>query len=248
MSDPKLKVSKPEPREISSERLSKSDKLAIVFFLLGIAVAIILFLVEKTPATVLSLLGLLAAALIYPILHFVKRSPGRIVAFFALVLIVFAFGRGAWPHKSTVPPSDSSKQIDELLEVLRNPTEQQKLLIQYPLGYTIFDVDAVTGAVTPEQARQGLKPYEFDYRTVQITENTATHVTIRLPVVLKNGKPLLTNAVISGDKNTMQLYGAGYGFSDGTDEISGTGQVLQYNGSRFTWIFGLRREVPLRPR
>ena len=152
-----------------------------------------------------------------------------------------------WPKKplpSLVPDPDKLNEIENLI---KNQDEQQKFLSQYPLGYTIFQLDSVTGAVTPYQARQGLEAYEFNFKTAEIVENTATRISIRLPEVLKDGKPLFTNAIIGGDKKTMEEYGAGYTFGDGFLQVLGTGQVLKYDGNRVTWIFGLGRISPLPP-
>jgi len=50
-----------------------SDKLGIALACLRASWPIILFLVEKTPLTVILLLSLMVALAIYPILHFAKR-------------------------------------------------------------------------------------------------------------------------------------------------------------------------------
>ena len=147
-----------------------------------------------------------------------------------LILIIFAVEKS-----SELPPGDPE------IEWLKNNDEQQKLLLQYPLGYTIFEVDSVTSAVTPLQARQGLEAYEFNFAKVRITEDNSTHISMQLPDVLKDGKPILTDAQISGDKLTMLRYGAGYFFGDGSISVLGTGQVLQYKGNQVIWIFGLRQ-------
>ncbi len=117
----------------------------------------------------------------------------------------------------------------------------QPLLNEYPLGYVIFDTDTVSGAVTPYETRRGLEAYQFDFRPVRILENTATRIAIELPDVLKDHKPLLTEAKIGGDKTTMRKFGAGYLFSDGSGQIMATGQVLRYEGDRIIWVLGFRR-------
>ena len=132
------------------------------------------------------------------------------------------------------------QDIDEIHEELKKLDTQQEFLKLYPLGYTVFDVDFVTGSVTPEQAKQGLEAYEFDYRSVRIIENTPSQIRIQLPDVLKSHKLLLSKAVIGGDKKTMQTYGAGYGFYDSSTSILGIGRVLTYSGSTVVWIFGLQ--------
>jgi len=121
------------------------------------------------------------------------------------------------------------------------------LLNTYPLGYVIFDMDTVTGAVAPSETRRGLEAYQFDFRPVRILENTPTHIAIELPDLLKNHQLILTGAGISGDRATMQQFGAGYAFSDGEHQIMATGQVLRYEGERIVWILGFRRMAPFHP-
>ena len=52
------------------EPLSPSDKLAVVLFCLGAAMALILFLLTKTPLTILPMLLGIAFLMVYPVLHF----------------------------------------------------------------------------------------------------------------------------------------------------------------------------------
>lgn len=144
-------------------------------------------------------------------------------------------------------PSATDIKVNEILDIMKSRDEQQKLLAEYPLGYTIFDVNAVTGAVTPYQARQGLEHYEFDFRSVRIIENTSYRIVIQYPNVLKDGQLLLKAAVGSGDKNTMSMYGSGYVFSDGDLGVLASGRVLEYKGNQVFWVFGLRRVAPLHP-
>jgi len=115
------------------------------------------------------------------------------------------------------------------------------LLNTYPLGYVIFDTDTVSGAVTPKVTQQGLEAYQFDFRPVRILENTRSRIAIALPDVLKNHRTLMTGAQIGGDRATMQQFGAGYMFSDGSAQIWAVGQVLEYEGDRIIWVCGFRR-------
>jgi hypothetical protein len=76
-----------------------SDKLAIALACLGGVVTIILFLIEKTPVTILSLLLGMLALSIYPVLHFTKRVAWRVLALIACVISVSGLGIGVWPTK-----------------------------------------------------------------------------------------------------------------------------------------------------
>lgn len=78
-------------------RFNLSDRLAIVLFCIGAVLAIVLFLIEKTPLAVGLLLVAMLGFLIFPILHFVKDNKSRSI-FFTLTLIVLGiFGLVVWP-------------------------------------------------------------------------------------------------------------------------------------------------------
>ncbi len=119
--------------------------------------------------------------------------------------------------------------------------DKNKFLQLYPLGYVIFDIDSITEAVTPYNASKNPQGYEFNFKSVRLVENTPYRISIQLPEVYKDSQLLLTNATISGDPKKMQEFGNGYGFSNKSVlNIMGIAQVLQYNGNKVTWIFGLR--------
>jgi len=59
--------------------------------------AIIIFLVEKTPWTVASLLLLMVALLVYPVVHFFKPRVVRTLMFAVVAVATLAFGWGVWP-------------------------------------------------------------------------------------------------------------------------------------------------------
>jgi hypothetical protein len=81
---------------------SWSDRLAVALACIGAAMALVLFLVEKTPLTTGVTLACIAALLIYPILHFIPSRAMRVVAVLVLVLLVCLFGWHVWPHKEPV--------------------------------------------------------------------------------------------------------------------------------------------------
>jgi hypothetical protein len=88
-------------------RYNTSDKLAIALACLAGVMAIILFLVEKTPGTVLGLLAAMFLLLIYPILHFAKSGVVRIgLLLFAVVGTIY-FGWLVWPSKHQ-PPAEQT--------------------------------------------------------------------------------------------------------------------------------------------
>jgi hypothetical protein len=79
-------------------KYSDSDKLAIVLACLAGVMAIVLFLVEKTPLTVISLLGLMVVLSVYPILHFAQSKIVRACLIVSVVALTFLFGWGVWPN------------------------------------------------------------------------------------------------------------------------------------------------------
>ena len=132
-----IPVSAP-PNPAIMEKYSSSDKLAVALFFVGVAVAIILFLVEKTPAMVALLLVLLTLSLIYPVLHFFKRSRARVFCFSGVGLLVAVLGVFVWPHPkknaSLIPsagpavapaPLPSDIEFDKVSEISRLDTPGQ---------------------------------------------------------------------------------------------------------------------------
>ena len=146
VSNPKLKVLNAESGKTAAAGYSNSDRLGIALFLVGIAFAIVLFLAEKTPTTVLVLLASVVGALVYPVLHFCRTPRRRIVIFVILAIVVFAFGRGVWPKKPPSSRAADSDKLNEIVNLIKNQDAQQKFLSQYPLGYTIFQLDSVRRA------------------------------------------------------------------------------------------------------
>jgi hypothetical protein len=83
-------VAENNPNAVSE--YTTSDKLGVVLFCLAGVMAIILFLVEKTPYTVASLLLLMVGLLIYPALHFFKRKGLRTAIFSTMAIGTAVFG------------------------------------------------------------------------------------------------------------------------------------------------------------
>jgi hypothetical protein len=80
----------------SEGHYSLSDKLAMALVCLTAILAIVLFLVEKTPKTILGLLVAILVFGIYPILHFFKNRWLRIGALIVLFAATFVFGYPMW--------------------------------------------------------------------------------------------------------------------------------------------------------
>jgi hypothetical protein len=89
------KLSKQRDAEASlpkAEGTSGSDKLAIALAYMAAAMAIALFLIEKTPGTVIMLLVVMFGFCIYPIWHFVKSGRVRVGLLAATVILMALFG------------------------------------------------------------------------------------------------------------------------------------------------------------
>ncbi len=140
--------------------------------------------------------------------------------------------------------AEDRRKLDALLHLAKESSQQARFLEQYPLGYTIFTINAVTEAVTPVDAHHGKGSYDFDFRYARILSLTPDHIEIRLPDLIEDGKVLYAKPNIGGDLRSMQLSGAGFHIGVGCQELEGIGQVLQYNGNQITWIFGLRSFTP----
>src|ERR1039457_5068736 len=76
---------------------SPSDKLAIALTCLAGVMAIVLFLVEKTPLTVVGLLVAMVILLVYPVLHFARRPLIRGGVLILAMVGTLVFGWFVWP-------------------------------------------------------------------------------------------------------------------------------------------------------
>jgi hypothetical protein len=83
-------------------KYSYSDKLAIWLACAASILAILLFLIEKTPVSVVVLLVLILALTVYPILCFAKSPTARAICLIGTLLGTIALGRVVWP-KAKLP-------------------------------------------------------------------------------------------------------------------------------------------------
>jgi len=163
-----------------------------------------------------------------------RISSGFGVCVFMGILIGFALKK----HSEKSP---ESVQIVQLKASIDSQDEQRRFLALYPLGYTIFDVNYVTGAVTPFQVRQGMEPFEFDFRSAGIRENTPAQISVQLPDIFKDGKAVLPHMVVGWDRGASQVHPLGFTFGDPPNRFVATAQILQDRGDRVIWILGIRR-------
>jgi len=118
-----------------------SDKLGIALACLAGVMAIILFLVEKTPLTVILLLSLMVALAIYPILHFAKRIGVRIAAFSLFLIGTLLLGWSVMPHGHSISvniqepqqPKPEKKKTDKKEQDTKKPTEKPKAKSEQPV-------------------------------------------------------------------------------------------------------------------
>jgi hypothetical protein len=119
-------------------KYTNSDRLGIALTCLAGAMAIILSLVEKTPFTVIGLLLLVVALLVYPVLHFAKRSMIRVGLLICAALVTAVFGWGVWPkHKISVPQITEAHPLEGQMateKTTTQPTQQPIRPIKKNIG------------------------------------------------------------------------------------------------------------------
>ena len=104
-----------EPTADSRNEYTVGDKLAIALACMAGIMAIILYLVDKTPSVVLSLLILMMAFAVYPAIHFFRNKLTRLIALVVFAIFVVVFGFAEWP-KPQAQTSGSSLQDSEHLK------------------------------------------------------------------------------------------------------------------------------------
>jgi hypothetical protein len=107
--------------------LSNSDKLTAVLTCVSLAVAFILYLVVKTPTSILVMCVAIVGLMFMPILHIWKRWITRGLLFTVLVLLVLVIGKSAWPKASGIDQAASVTSPPPQQSVSVAPTPAQKL-------------------------------------------------------------------------------------------------------------------------
>lgn len=116
-------------------KYNASDRLAIALACLAGVMAIILFLVEKTPLTAILLLSLMLVLAIHPILHFAKRIGVRIVSFSLFVMGTLLLGWYVMPRSHSISahtqepqqPTPEDKKDDKKGEDAKKQEPKPKL-------------------------------------------------------------------------------------------------------------------------
>jgi hypothetical protein len=93
--------------------------LAITLACLAGVMAIILFLIEKTPRTIICLLLAMIGLLVYPVLHFFKSRISRAIGFAGCTLGTLLFGWSVWPHNHSISANAGHAQ-----ELAQQPSSQ----------------------------------------------------------------------------------------------------------------------------
>ena len=108
------------PREETPKwRFSPSDKLGIACALVGVAMGIIVVLIDISTLTRVVLASFVCLLLIYPIIHFIPKGKLRWPAFIALIGLTIFLG---WPRKSAL-----EQKIDAIIETLKANKEQEDI-------------------------------------------------------------------------------------------------------------------------
>ena len=97
------------PRSFWSQ-LSNSDRLAIALACLAGAMAIALFLTDKTPTSVLVLLGFMLALLVFPVIRFCRGTRARVALLVVVLIGTLLFGWGVWPKSPKIVAEATQQQ------------------------------------------------------------------------------------------------------------------------------------------
>jgi hypothetical protein len=87
--------------ESKGSRWSWSDRLAIALACLAGILALILLWMDKTPVWAAATIALMAALVVYAVIHFVPSWKARIPALLVAWLLIGVFGWRIWPHNET---------------------------------------------------------------------------------------------------------------------------------------------------
>jgi len=156
------------------------------------------------------------------------------------VCLVLAIAFAAAYRKSTeVPPEQ--KKLDSLTALLISQDEQRTLLQRFPLGFTTFSTNQVTGAVTPIQARAGLDSVSFDYSKVRVTQSPNA-LSVQLPDIFRDGKPLQRNVKVTGLRDLLLTHAFVQSFGTPGDMTDCSAQILSFKGDEIIWVYGLSHE------
>lgn len=140
--------------------LSQSDKLAVVLFCVASALALALFLIEKTPTTIVVLCGGIAVFMAYPIYHIFGRGWIRAAASLVLLVCIGILGWAIWPKVSSTHISQSPQSQSVALSAA-NPPEQMSQ--QHPVQISNATSQPQEGNASPKLALQ-----QIDKRPVSI--------------------------------------------------------------------------------
>jgi hypothetical protein len=119
-------------------------------------------------------------------------------------------------------------------EQFKTDQYRKKMLIKYPLGYAIFDIDYQDHVSSYDQ--QGLNEIQLDWKPVRITRNTPSEIELRLPDVSdKNGQPIFRNTLTDGPRQVGDLGGT---LQKG---IMVVGEILSIKNNAIVFLVGFSR-------
>src|SRR6478672_13506587 len=92
--------------------ISDSDRFAVILFCFAGVMALVLYLVEKTPLSISMALAIMFVLLVYPILHYCHKTPTRVLVLIFVALATVALGYATWPKKEN-PNIGAALVIDD---------------------------------------------------------------------------------------------------------------------------------------
>jgi hypothetical protein len=124
-------------------QISDSDRLAVVLFCVAGVMALVLYLVEKSPLSICVTLSLMVIFLIYPILHMVRGTIRRVLCFGVCIIGTAGLGFEVWPtdHRPDISvrmvyPGDVGVQLVNVTDV---DADQVRCALR------VWDLDAQSG-------------------------------------------------------------------------------------------------------
>ena len=138
----------------TNQKYSISDRLGIALACLGAVLAIVLFLIEKTPLAVAGCLLAILVLLVFPVLHFFHKATSRSLVFAVVIILLGSFGLVIWPRKKITSDAGTQKREEGLQQTVVLPaptlvTHKSKSPGRIPMSSTPTPVPTPLPVPTP---------------------------------------------------------------------------------------------------
>jgi hypothetical protein len=141
-----------------AEMYTNSDKLGIALACLAGVMAIILFLIDRTPWTVVTLLLVMGGLSIYPMVHFARQIGIRVALLLFMAIGTGLFGWGVWPKNKLSANGNSASETQQTLAA-NSPASQGTTVQTDTSTQGVPTTTSAPAAVTPKTvAKRRIKP------------------------------------------------------------------------------------------